>query len=277
VKLKSQEIFLYSDIFLDSLLVNEGDVFEKGDPLFRYNFIDLNELSGTRILKMESEEKRTRELKELKFKINLKREEVQNFNSMLKRMSSKLESYKKLLILNAISLDEYNSLEFEIHSYKDKIHLLNYEISQLRLSFNDLSIESSEDFNQKEGSIFYRAMSDGIISSISVSDNSYVSKISTVISAVDQEFVAVNGYFDMKYRDYILPNKEVKVIFPSGDFYIGFIEKVFVSTTESPDEFQKKHEPTSRYIVAEIHPKYSKDRRFWAQHDKLLLDLRLIN
>lgn len=277
VKLKSQEIFLYSDIFLDSLMVKEGDLVEKGDVLFRYKFIELNELSGTRVLKMELEDKRIRELRDLKLKINLKQEEVTNLNSMLNRLESKFESYKKLLVLNAISLEEYNSLDFQIQMYRDDIRLLQYEITRLNGTFSALSMESPNDFEQEEESVFFRAKSAGIVSTIHTAENSYVSKSNPVLSSVDQEFVAVNGYFDMKYRDHILPKKEVKVIFPSGDFYIGFIEKVFVSTTESPEEFQKKHEPTSRYIVAEIHPKYSKDRRFWAQHDKILLDLRLIN
>ncbi len=277
VKLKSQEMFLYSDIYLDSLMVKEGDIVEKGDVLFRYKFIELNELSGTRVLKMELEEKRVRKLGELQLKIDLKQEEATNLSAMLKRLQSKLESYKKLLVLNAITLKEYNSLDFQIQTYQDDMSLLQYEISCLKRSFNELSRESLNDFEQEEESVFYRAKSPGIVSNIHVSENSYVSKSNPVLSSVDQEFVAVNGYFDMKYRDNIIPNKEVKVIFPSGDFYIGFIEKVFVSTTESPEEFQKKHEPTGRYIVAEIHPKYSKDRKFWAQHDKILLDLRLIN
>ena len=95
--MRVDEALLKLDIFLDSLMVKEGDLVEKGDVLFRYKFIELNELSGTRVLKMELEEKRIRELRDLKLKINLKQEEVTNLNSMLNRLESKFESYKKLL------------------------------------------------------------------------------------------------------------------------------------------------------------------------------------
>ena len=108
------------------------------------------------------------------------------------------------------------------------------------------------------------------------SDNQSVSKSTPILRILNSKDVMVHGFFEMKYIEEVQPNRQVRVSFPNGEYTTGYIRRVFLSTSESPKEFQKKYEPTNRYIVAEISPSNMEDKDLWTKYDKLLLNLRIM-
>ena len=69
----------------------------------------------------------------------------------------------------------------------------------------------------------------------------------------------IKVYFDPHEMKYLNSGDDVQVTFPDGSQSKGFIENFHVATYALPDEFQKKYEPTTRNVVANVLLENTKD------------------
>ena len=86
--------------------------------------------------------------------------------------------------------------------------------------------------------------------------------------------VIVKAFFQQKDYNQIKKGDVVEVEFPDGKVTKGIISMVLYETNRLPEEFQKKFEPTTRVINADIVPFDKEDLKLWKKYNKLSVIVR---
>ncbi len=64
----------------------------------------------------------------------------------------------------------------------------------------------------------------------------------------------IKAFYDQEDLHHLKEGDVVDVLFPDGTKSYGVLQRFYFATYELPEEFQKKYEPTTRSIVADITP-----------------------
>jgi hypothetical protein len=94
-------------------------------------------------------------------------------------------------------------------------------------------------------------------------------KTETICAIHQPNDVHIKGFFNQEDLKYLNAGDIVTVEFPDGTKSKGLVDRFYSATYILPEEFQKKFEPTTRTLAADILPIGENDLEVWKKYYKL--------
>jgi hypothetical protein len=110
---------------------------------------------------------------------------------------------------------------------------------------------------------YYLSPIDGTVTKINFESMEVALKSEIIVSIHKPEHIYIKGFFDQSDMDDISIGDEVKVEFPDGTKSTGKIKRFYYATNAIPEEFQKKYEPVTRTLLADITPVNETELKKW--------------
>ena len=282
----SVDIQTLNDARIISLPVHEGDKVKIGDSLFVYEEDNVENIDNSSISFNQSGSSnnwKEKEYIEVNKEIQLKNNELSFMTKKLSRLKSEEEKVKNEVMVDALPKVEYHRLKNSINDLDQEIQLIKIEIeilmNKLRsirnvklLSTSNLLGES--EVNSSETPKVFISPIEGFISKIFKENYEVTLRSEVVMHLYQPKGVIVKAFFQQKDYNQIQKGDIVEVEFPDGRLTKGIISMVLYETNRLPEEFQKKFEPTTRVINADIVPFSKKDLMFWKKYNKLSVIVR---
>ncbi len=101
---------------------------------------------------------------------------------------------------------------------------------------------------------YYLCPIDGTITKINFQSMEVVMKSEIIMSIHKPEHIYIKAFFDQTDMGNVAIGDEVDLEFPDGSTSIGKIKRFYYATNALPEEFQKKYEPVTRTLLADIIP-----------------------
>ncbi|MEM1321964.1 MAG: HlyD family efflux transporter periplasmic adaptor subunit, partial [Bacteroidota bacterium] len=263
------------DIRLEQLYVEEGDPVDAGDTLFSYRYEDYEQMGqGINNISIRNKIGRSsdwliREKLNVKRQIAMKKSEKEGIETIISIKQRELDDQKKQILLGVDVAHKLPPLVSDIAEMEGDIDVIDQEIKVLRKHLyalrkqEKIELEKDEEDYQDQvaagdeiynSSYYYVAPINGLIGRIFISPNEICYETQSVMAIHQLENLKVKAYFDQESYDRIKIGDEVTVEFPDGKTGLGVINNFYVSTYPMPPEFQKKYEPVTRSIVADVIP-----------------------
>ena len=83
----------------------------------------------------------------------------------------------------------------------------------------------------------------------------------------------IKAYFEQEDLRYFDVGDVFTIDFPDGTTSKGVLKRFYIATYTLPEEFQKKYEPTTRSIAADIYPLDSTEIVKWKAFYKMSVDI----
>jgi hypothetical protein len=203
---------------------------------------------------------------------------------MLNILNSEMERIRNEVSLDVLprtALDNHmakmNQLKYDIEALKGENRLIYASFSQLKGMIRKLGTtgEIDADGNTLGGGnatnpnkIFYSPLK-GTITQILKNNFEVALKEEVILSIHRPKNIFIKAYFEQSDLEYLSVNDIVNIEFPDGTEGKGIIKRFYFSTYQLPEEFQKKYEPTTRALSADIFPLDSNDLHKWKTFWKL--------
>lgn len=190
--------------------------------------------------------------------------------ALLELQESKLEQTRNEVILELIPRNRLDLLEESISSLRFDIDKINSDLimskqflgrlyamrkpnipAQINVSNNGTGNGGGGDDQGKK--VFYSPLA-GTVTKINFKPFEVALKSEVILSIHQPENIFIKGFFDQADLDKLQEGDEVSLEFPNGRKSRGFIKRFYFATNTLPEEFQKKYEPTTRSLVADIYP-----------------------
>jgi multidrug resistance efflux pump len=249
-----------------------------------------------------------REIYSLKKNIDLNRVKVKDNTSLLEIYNSDLERVRNEVILDAVSHTNLENLEYQINKLEASINLLQEQnrIYRKQIGYlNDLmepenkdKIEISQNSSNSggygggggnepfqsnagkdmvmlagvediEGYKIFTSPIDGNITRIHKQAFEVALKTEVILSIHQPNNVHIKGFFNQEDLKYLAEGDLVDIEFADGTKSKGIVDRFYSATYILPDEFQKKFEPTTRTLAADILPIGENDLDIWKKYYKL--------
>ncbi len=284
------------DIRIHEFFINEGDDVLVGDTLFTY-FLDDDMFGGgggggnsVSIGGGGSSGNSwiEREIYQLKKNIDLNRVRIADDNSLLEIYLNDLERVRNEVILDAVSHTNLENLEYQIDKLNGEIALRSEENRIYRKQIGYLSDllkkeEAGEvvKIEQENGHVMltgaedqsafkiFTSPIDGAITRLLKQPFEVALKTENILSIHQPNDVHIKGFFDQTDLRYLKEGDIVDVEFPDGTMSVGIVDRFYSATYILPEEFQKKFEPTTRTLAADIIPLGINDLEIWKKYYKL--------
>ena len=281
----SVDIQTLNDSRIVSLPVHEGDEVKIGDTLFIYEEDNGNEDNASVSVTQSgtSNNWKQKELIEVNKEIQLKNNEMNFMTKKLIRLKNEEEKVKNEVMVDALPKVEYHRLKNSINDLDQEIQLIKKEIEILMNKLNSIrnvkAFSSSNSIgglggNTSESPDVFISPIEGFISKIFKENYEVTLRSEVVMHLYQPKGVIVKAFFQQKDYNQIKKGDLVEVEFPDGRITKGIISMVLYETNRLPEEFQKKFEPTTRVINADIVPFSKKDLMFWKKYNKLSVIVR---
>lgn len=276
--------------------VEEGDMVCIGDSLFSF-YPDKPEGSfnqfGSYEFAMNQQTQgdiswAEKELFKTRSKVSINKSEIAEKERLKQVLESELERIRHEVMLEVLPRSKYdnqvediNKLNSEIEIIKGENALLISSLAKLQNMKRDLGsntfVDSNGDGISDDGEtnlnrVFYSPI-EGTVTEILKNDFEVALKDEVILTIHRPENVYIKGFFDQEYLNDLAVNDVVEIEFPDGTNGLGVIKRFYFTTYELPDEFQKKYEPTTRSLSADIYPideqELFKWRTFWKMGVKI--------
>jgi multidrug resistance efflux pump len=273
---------------------NEGDSVSIGDSLFSY-IPDEPEGAfnayGTYEFAMSQKKEgdvswAEREIFKAQEEVKLNKhliDEKQKLIAILERDLERIRNEVMLDVLPRYKLDEQQAkitqLNYDISNLKATNKLLNASLGQLNGMKRNLG--SKGDASGKNAGngfgafgdnsvskIFYSPL-EGTITNILKNEYEVALKEEVIITIHRPKNVYIKGFFKQVDLKYLHLNDTVELDFPDGSVGKGYIKRFYFATYQLPDEFQKKYEPTTRSLSADIYPINLEELDRWKKYWKM--------
>ena len=289
VLFKKLDIQLTEDIQIVNFSFHEGDSVDIGDTLFFYyserainaprpvvstkNVV----VSNDNLAWIVRERLTTKKRIEL---ANIQINESRRMIDIVENEKKRIEQEIYLDIYPGTKLDQYirqlSDLESAVTSNEEEI-----KFQQQYLQYLDAQ-EKIERANEKMKMDYER----GALSAVPILQ-SYVSPVKGTITQVYKEDYEValesetvlsihkptnlyiKAFYDQKDLPHLHEGDVVDIRFPDGSTSLGVLHRFSFATYQLPEEFQKKYEPTTRSIVADIQPINEVELEKWKAFYKL--------
>lgn len=274
------------DIRIKNMKVDEGDQVSAGDTLFQYvletnedltNVSTFNKSNGNenwflreRMTVTRQIETRKSDAAGLRTLISLKKEEME---ALKQRVYLGTEQSNKIDPLKA----KIQELENELASVNSEIGVLNNYRANLNAQENEAildeqirirnEIDAKASFNKLV--LAYTTPITGLIGQIEKEENEVCYKGESVMTIHRSGVIKVKAYFPLEFADDIKIGDKVTIYFEDGTESDGVIQNFYISTYPLPPEFQKKYEPVSRSIVADVVPENLDEGLAWNGYYKM--------
>jgi len=310
VIIENTHIRLTDDARIIEFYVHEGDSIQKNDTLFSYALDRDDDINGhaSQALSIGSinatgkDDWWVKELFALKKKITLNNIDISenvslitNYKSEIKRLSnevildvlpkSRLEFVQnelfKLSTENQKLQRENNELNGLIKTLGPSTNKSKYSASNIKLNsstanqFNDLSkLAFSEELLSDPK--YFKSPINGISTRIFIHNFETVLKSEEIMSIHQARPAYIKAYFEQEDLRYFDVGDIFNVEFPDGTSSKGVLKRFYIATYTLPEEFQKKYEPTTRSIAADIYPLDTTELVKWRAFYKMSVDISKI-
>lgn len=120
---------------------------------------------------------------------------------------------------------------------------------------------------------YFTAPMDGIITRIYIHSTETALKTEDIMTLHKNHPAFIKAYFDQEDLDNFKEGDVFKVKFPDGSTSYGVLKRFYIATYVLPEEFQKKYEPTTRSVAADIYPLNNEDLAKWKAFYKMGVDI----
>jgi len=283
------------DIRIYKFFKKEGEDVKVGDTLFTY-FRDKDVYGngggggGNHVSLAGGAEGNSwieREIYSLRKSVDLNNVKISDNNKLLKIYNSDLERVRNEVILDAVSHTNLENLKYQITRLEADNNLLNEQnrIFRKQIAYLlDLLGQSQEiekvRINQtghvmltgaESDSTFkvFTSPIDGSITRVEKQPFEVALKTEVILSIHQPNFVHIKGFFNQEDLRYLHEGDIVDIEFADGTKSIGVVNRFYAATYILPEEFQKKFEPTTRTLAANILPLTESDLYIWRKYYKL--------
>lgn len=209
---------------------------------------------------------------------------IREKNQLKKLYEKDLERIRNEVMLDVLprnrlddQLSKINQINYEIETLVGKNKLLGASLAQLNRMKRDLSQNGSALGNNgldangnplSPNRIFYSPL-EGTVTNILKNQYEVALKDEVILSIHRPNNVYIKGFFKQEDLKSLAINDVVKLEFPDGSTGKGIIKRFYFTTYQLPEEFQKKYEPTTRSLSADIYPASKEDLMKWKTYWKM--------
>lgn len=290
VLFKKLDIQLTEDIQIINFVFKEGDSVSIGDTLFFYYsekaINDPQPILATKEFVISSDNLdwivRERLTTQKRIELaNISINEAHRLIGITEQEKKRIEHEVYLDIYPSTKLDQYNhrliDLENQIVSNEEEIRFqkqyLEYLDNQERIErYNErkkMELENASQRNSIPSLQAYVSPVKGTITQIYKEDYEVALESDIVLSVHKPTNLYIKAFYDQKDLKHLQEGDVVDVRFPDGSTSFGILQRFSFATYQLPEEFQKKYEPTTRSIVADILPVNELELEKWKAFYKL--------
>jgi hypothetical protein len=120
---------------------------------------------------------------------------------------------------------------------------------------------------------YFRAPMDGIVTRIYIHQTETALKSEDIMSLHKNRPAFIKAYFEQEDLENFKVGDVFKVTFPDGSTSLGVLKRFYIATYVLPEEFQKKYEPTTRSVAADIYPLEDGELQKWKAFYKMGVDI----
>lgn len=274
VLFKKLDIQLTEDIQIVNFAYHAGDSIEIGDTLFYYYSgesvrevppVATTEevvISNDNLAWIVRERLTTQKRIEL---ANIQMEDNRRMINLTEKERKRLEQEVYLDVYPASKLDQYNQRLMDLEQStvstleENRFHeqYLKYLDTQERIErANLIQKMKMNQLPMYNGPVLkpYISPVRGTITQVYKEDYEVASQSETVLSIHKPTNLYIKAFYDQKDIRHLSEGDVVDVKFPDGTTSLGILQRFYFATYQLPEEFQKKYEPTTRSIAADIVP-----------------------
>jgi multidrug resistance efflux pump len=290
VLFENVSIRLTDDCRIIAFQKEEGDTVQVGDSLFTYALDKDNSwgnlamgggiTSTTYASEWDWIEK---EKYALMKKVALNKIDITESTSLIASYKSELQRLQNEVVLDVLPKNRLEYVQNEILRLNTAIAKLSAENNQLYglLKQLDSMIRKSKIKTTQTGSfgagqgedengvrVFYTPI-DGTVTRIYTHQYEVALKSEQIMAIHKNTPMYVKGFFEQEDLSYFKEGDLVNIEFPDGTESKGLIKRFYYATYPLPDEFQKRYEPTTRTIAADIYPVSDNEYDHWRAFYKM--------
>lgn len=246
-----------------------------------------------------------REIYTLRKNVDLNKIRIIDNKGLLAIYEGDLERVRNEVILDAVSHTNLENLNYQISKLSASINLLSEQNRIYRKQIGYLLDLVEEDDSQKikidqstkggggggggnnsrnfetddfvmlagveniEGYKIFTSPIDGNITRIHKMPFEVALKTENILEIHQPNDVHIKGFFDQEDLKYLHEGDLVNIEFADGTKSKGIVDRFYSATYILPEEFQKKFEPTTRTLAADILPIGESDLEVWKKYYKL--------
>jgi len=311
VIIESTRIRLTDDARIIEFYVKEGDRIEQNDTLFSYALDRDDDISGSssyaQSVNIGSIEGGTRddwwvkEIYALKKKIALNNIEISENENLISGYKKEIKRISNEVILDVLPKTRLEYIQNEmvnLHVQNKKLEKENKELNSLMKSLgpskkgrkiNGVNIRTRKggggagdkqgvqklDFSEEllTQAKYFRSPVNGIATRIYIHTYETALKSEEIMALHEGEPAYIKAYFEQEDLRHFKEGDLFSIEFPDGTTSKGILKRFYIATYTLPEEFQKKYEPTTRSIAADIYPLDSLEIKKWKTFYKMSVDI----
>ncbi len=288
-----------TDCRVVKFFVEEGDSVKKGDPLFKFTaanqygaFTDPNNPSFFSTTEKKSNEDVSwaeRQIFSTQQEIKMFQIQLKAKNDLKQQLTNELERMRNAVALDALpsykledQITRIQELDVQMNDLKSRIGVLQANLGSLNGMIRDLGMISSTTLNGNSSgfggngadpkNVFYSPL-DGTITNMMKKEFEVALKSESILSIHKPKNVYIKAFFKQEDLRWLKEGQIVTLEFPDGTESMGIIRRFYFSTYRLPEEFQKKYEPTTRSLSADIYPIKTSDLSRWKMYWKMAVKI----
>lgn len=285
VSFENIDIRIPDDCRILEYQVEEDDTVNVGDSLFIFSLDDDNLNAGNNVIVNQSEDAGfsnqltwiDREKFAIEKKIAMNNIDKVRAKELLKNFENELQHLENAIILDMLPTDRYEYAKSEILRLKTEISKLDAENRQNNsyiAELNELAqkpvmkrAEATSSGNGGDGEttapqVFYSPIN-GNVTRLYIHQFEVALKQDVIMSIHSDRPMYIKAFFEQEDVAYFNEGDIVNIKFPDGRKSKGFLKRFNYSTFQLPTEFQKRYEPTTRTVAADIYPVSPDDYALW--------------
>lgn len=277
--------------------VAEGDSVSAGDTLFTFIEDDDNNVTnhgGNSVSSSNpvslsvsqggdgSNDWIIKEIYNLKKTISSNKIRISENEKLLELFVAQKKRLKEQVILDLAPRSKLDELDESIEQTEFEITRLKSEISDAAAFINTLNGMGKPAGNKNVTKIntgknayssggngeldltrYYISPIDGTVTKINFQSMEVAMKTEIIMSIHKPEHIYIKAFFDQTDMGNVNIGDEVNLEFPDGSTSIGKIKRFYYATNALPEEFQKKYEPVTRTLLADIVPISLEELKKW--------------
>ena len=292
VLFENVSIRLTDDCRLLAYQKDEGDTVCVGDSLFTYS-LDKDNLWGNLAISggitATSYDNQWDWIEKEKYalakKIALNNIDVTESQALIVSYKSEIQRLQNEVVLDVLPKNRLEYVQNEILRLTTAIEKLQSEnnqlyglIKQLNGMAKNPTLKSTKSGSIKGGGgsdadengvrVFYSPI-DGTVTRIYTRQFEVALKSEQIMAIHKNTPMYIKGFFEQEDLNYFKEGDLVNIEFPDGTKSKGLIKRFYYATYPLPDEFQKRYEPTTRTISADIYPVNDDEYAHWRAFYKL--------
>jgi hypothetical protein len=298
VLFENVSIRLTDDCRLIAYQKEEGDTVCVGDSLFTYSLDkDNNSWGGISLaggITATSYDNQWDWIEKEKYalskKIALNTIDITESKSLIDSYKSEIQRLQNEVVLDVLPKNRLEYVQNEILRLNTAILKLASENNQLYGLIKQLNnmitkprIKSTKTGSLSGGGngngddengirVFYSPI-DGTVTRIYTHQYEVALKSEQIMAIHKNTPMYIKGFFDQADLNHFKEGDMVNIEFPDGSKSKGLIKRFYYATYPLPDEFQKRYEPTTRTIAADIYPVSENEYDHWRAFYKMSVSI----